>query len=65
VKHFSVLAKSANKASDSCCTPRCCDPDDSELFVEAATLIMPKVVDMGALMFGERLGWSIKEMWVN
>ena len=65
VKHFSVLARSANKASDSLLHTEMLRPDDSELLVEAATLIMPKVVDMGALIFGERLGWSIKEMWVN
>ncbi len=40
-------------------------PADSPLFVEAASLITPKLVEFGALMFGERLGWSIKEMWVN
>ena len=40
-------------------------PGDSPLLVEAATLITPKIVDMGALMFGERLDWAIKEMWVN
>jgi len=27
--------------------------------------ITPKIVDMGALMFGDRLDWAIKEMWVN
>ena len=27
--------------------------------------ITPKLADFGALLFGERLGWSLKEMWVN
>jgi len=65
VKHFSALAVSANKASGSLMHTALLRPGDSELFVEAATLITPKIVDMGALMFGERLVWSIKEMWVN
>jgi len=65
VKHFGALAVSVNKASDSLMHTELLRPEDSELFVEAATLITPKIVDMGALMFGERLGWSIKEMWVN
>jgi hypothetical protein len=65
VKHFSTLAVSANKASDKLSHTEILRPGDSELFIEAATLITPKIVDMGALMFGERLGWSIKEMWVN
>jgi uncharacterized protein (TIGR02466 family) len=40
-------------------------PGDSPLFLEAATLITPKLVEFGAALFGERMGWSLKEMWVN
>jgi uncharacterized protein (TIGR02466 family) len=40
-------------------------PGDSPLLVEAARFIAPKLTDFGALLFGERLGWSLKEMWVN
>ena len=40
-------------------------PSDSPLLVEAAALITPLLADFGALLFGERLGWSLKEMWVN
>ena len=40
-------------------------PGDSPLLVEAAALITPLLADFGALLFGERLGWSLKEMWVN
>ena len=65
VQHFSTLATTANKTSDKLSHTEILQPGDSELFVEAASLIAPKVVDMGALMFGERLEWSIKEMWVN
>ena len=56
---------SVNKASGNLLHTEMLSPGDNLLFVEAATLITPKIVDMGALMFGERLGWSIKEMWVN
>jgi uncharacterized protein (TIGR02466 family) len=65
VDHFSELAKSANKVSDNLSHTALLHPEESPLFVEAAVLITPKLVDMGALMFGERLDWSIKEMWVN
>ena len=65
VQHFSALARSANKASDDLAHTEMLQPGDSPLLVEAATLITPKIVDMGALLFGQRLGWSIKEMWVN
>jgi uncharacterized protein (TIGR02466 family) len=40
-------------------------PGDSPLLGLAAQAITPKLVDFGALLFGERIGWSIKEMWVN
>ncbi len=65
VQHFSASALDANKASDNLSHTATLRPDDSPLLVEAATLIAPKIADMGALMFGQRLGWSIKEMWVN
>jgi uncharacterized protein (TIGR02466 family) len=65
VQHFSGLAQSANKASGNLSHTEILRPGDSPLFVEAATLITPKIVDMGALMFGQRLSWAIKEMWVN
>ena len=65
VQHFSALARDANKASDNLTHTEMLSPADSPLLVEAATLITPKIVDMGAFMFGQRLGWAIKEMWVN
>ena len=40
-------------------------PSDSPLLVEAAALVTPLLAEFGALLFGERLGWSLKEMWVN
>lgn len=64
-RHFSVQASSANQASGSLSHTTLLRPEDSPLLVDAAVLITPKLIDMGALMFGERLDWSIKEMWVN
>jgi uncharacterized protein (TIGR02466 family) len=40
-------------------------PGDSPLLVEAAALITPKLSEFGTLLFGEMMGWSLKEMWVN
>ena len=31
------------------------------LFIRAT----PKLVDFGYMMFGERLNWTVKEMWTN
>jgi len=65
VERFSALTPDANKASQNLSHTEMLSPGDSPLLVEAAALINPKIVDMGALMFGQRLDWFIKEMWVN
>lgn len=65
VAHFSAHATTANNASANLSHTEMLQPGDSPLLVEVAARITPKLVDFGALMFGERLGWSVKEMWVN
>ncbi|WP_027534692.1 2OG-Fe(II) oxygenase family protein [Bradyrhizobium sp. WSM3983] len=41
------------------------NPLDSNLFREIAMLATPKLVDFGYMLFGERLNWTVKEMWTN
>jgi len=65
VEHFSVAANQANNSSANLVHTVMLRPSDSPLLVEAAALITPLLTDFGALLFGERLGWSLKEMWVN
>lgn len=65
VAHFSVQADRDNNSSPQLSHTRMLSPAESPLFGQAAQLITPKLVAMGELMFGESLGWSIKEMWVN
>jgi hypothetical protein len=65
VKHFSAQAGIANNSSGSLVHTAMLRPSDSQLLVTAATAITPLLCEFGALMFGERLGWSLKEMWVN
>lgn len=64
-EHFSAVAKQANNTSANLVHSVMLRPSDSPLLVDAATLITPLLADFGALLFGERLGWSLKEMWVN
>ncbi len=40
-------------------------PTDNPLLEEVANRVMPKLVEFGVCLFGERLSWSIKEMWAN
>ena len=65
VEHFSTLAVRDNNSSANLSHTEMLRPGDSPLLVEAAALITPKLTEFGALLFGERMGWSVKEMWVN
>jgi hypothetical protein len=63
--HFGASAERANNASSNLTHTAMLRPGDSPLLVEAAALITPLLADFGAVLFGERLGWALKEMWVN
>lgn len=65
IGHFSTLATRDNNSSAGLTHTAMLRPEDSPLFVEAATRITPRLTDFGAHLFGERIGWSLKEMWVN
>jgi hypothetical protein len=64
-EHFSTLAKQSNNSSMNLSHTEMLRPTDSPLLAKVAELVMPKLVDYGALLFGERLRWLLKEMWVN
>lgn len=55
----------ANHRSDALQHTRLLTPDDKPLLGELVARIEPHLVALGGLLFGERLQWSIKEMWVN
>jgi hypothetical protein len=65
VEHFTAQAQRDNSSSPNLSHTEMLQPTDSALLVQAAALITPKLADFGALLFGERIGWSLKEMWVN
>jgi hypothetical protein len=65
VAHFSSVVEHANNSSPNLTHTAMLKPSDSPLLVETAALLTPLLPEFGALMFGERLGWSLKEMWVN
>jgi hypothetical protein len=41
------------------------DPVGNALFRQMADVALPKLEDFGLLLFGERLRWTVKEMWIN
>jgi hypothetical protein len=65
VEHFGARADRENSSSPNLSHTAMLTPADSPLLVQVATLVTPRLAEFGELLFGERLGWSIKEMWVN
>jgi hypothetical protein len=65
VAHFSARATQSNSSSPNLSHTSMLQPGDSPLLMQTASIITPKLVEFGVLLFGERLGWSLKEMWVN
>lgn len=54
-----------NMRSDQLFHTQVADPRDNNLFRQIAELTMPKLVEFGYLLFGEKLRWTVKEMWTN
>ncbi len=65
IDHFTAMVDRANNSSPNLTHTALLRPGDSTLLIDAAALITPLLADFGVLLFGERLGWSLKEMWVN
>jgi hypothetical protein len=65
VAHFAAQLAHPNNSSPSLAHTALLKPADSQLLVTAAARLSPLLPEFGALMFGEKLGWSLKEMWVN
>jgi len=65
IAHFGQLVDRENSSSPNLSHTAMLKPSDSSLLVEAAVLITPLLAEFGAHLFGDRLGWSLKEMWVN
>ena len=65
VAQFAPAAQTINAKSSRLSHTEILAPESNTLFSQVGQLIEPKLDDFGELMFGERLAWSIKEMWVN
>jgi uncharacterized protein (TIGR02466 family) len=65
VAHFTAKATRDNSSSTNLSHTEMLKPGDSPLLGEAAGLIAPKLAEFGMHLFGERLPWLMKEMWVN
>lgn len=54
-----------NSSSDLLSHTEIIRPDASPLYRRVADVAAAKVAEFGTLLFGDRLVWSVKEMWTN
>jgi hypothetical protein len=64
-EHLIKRATRNNTSSKNLAHTEMLKPGDSPLLEEVATRVTPKLVEFGVCLFGERLSWSIKEIWAN
>jgi hypothetical protein len=65
VEHFVARATRDNTSSKNLAHTEMLRPSDSPLLADVAARVVPKLVEFGVYLFGERLPWGLKEMWVN
>jgi uncharacterized protein (TIGR02466 family) len=65
IEHFTAHATQDNNSSTNLSHTEMLKPTDSPLFAEVAALAAPKLIEFGVHLFGERVPWLLKEMWVN
>ena len=44
---------------------RMINPQDDSAFSQISEIVTPEIVKFGAVLFGETLQWTVKEMWLN
>jgi uncharacterized protein (TIGR02466 family) len=54
-----------NLRSDQLFHTQIANPRDNTLFQQMAEVALPKLEEFGLLLFGERLRWTVKEIWTN
>jgi uncharacterized protein (TIGR02466 family) len=62
---FGAAADTSNQRSDELSHSRMLAPGDDPLLGDLAGRLAPSLVEFGELLFGEKLRWRVKEMWVN
>ncbi len=65
IEELRAAAHSANARSARLAHTRILAPDANPLIARLCGQIEPRLADFGELLFGERLVWSVKEIWGN
>lgn len=64
-ERFGSAAGRANTRSDRLSHTAILSPEGDEQLSRVGAQVAPRLEEFGELMFGERLHWSIKELWFN
>lgn len=62
---YGKRASQVNAQSDRLSHTEILRPDATEELRQVGQLVLPRLVEFGAMLFGEPLEWSIKELWIN
>lgn len=65
VQRFEASAAQANHRSGALVHTEILSAADDPALAAVAELALPKLVEFGELLFGERLRWTVKELWAN
>ena len=65
VSSFDSGTVETNSKSDRLSHTTVLNPDSTDSFGGISESVRPRLVEFGSLLFGEELGWHIKEMWMN
>ena len=63
--HFVQRARQANAKSPQLAHTEILQPQADERLRALSALVGPRIAELGELLFGERLEWSVKEIWAN
>jgi uncharacterized protein (TIGR02466 family) len=64
-EHFAASARQANAKSSQLAHTQILQPQQDDRLRALSASVAPRIAEFGELLFGERLEWSIKEMWLN
>lgn len=64
-QRFAQQADTPNTRSTALTHTTLLQPQDDTLLVSVVDRVMPQLEAFGELLFGERLVWTVKELWVN
>ncbi|MEO0997869.1 MAG: putative 2OG-Fe(II) oxygenase [Pseudomonadota bacterium] len=64
-EHVLAGRRATNAGTDLLSHTQMVEPDGNRLYRDVVAAVTPEIERFGALLFGDRLPWLVKEMWMN